>query len=81
METQGTARTASVLNSDSAWSEKHRMRRGYDGQQNAIMYCRECKGVGKSLTKHCVGRMLTDAEEEQIAAGRLNFVNGQWERK
>lgn len=57
------------------------MRRGYDGQQNAIMYCRECKGVGKSLTKHCVGRMLTDAEEEQIAAGRLNFVNGQWERK
>lgn len=79
MATQDTAR--STLGSDSAWSEKHRMRRGYDGQQNAIMYCRECKGVGDSLTKHCVGRMLTDAEEEQIAAGKLDFRNGEWIRK
>lgn len=64
------------------WSKKHKMRRGAgrdaDGYPILIMYCRECKGSGPSLTKHCVVRQLTDAEEAEIAAGKLNFINGEW---
>jgi hypothetical protein len=55
------------------WAERHRIRRGYPK-----MYCRECRGSGKSLTTHCVVRMLTNTEEADIIAGRLDFVNGQW---
>lgn len=60
---------------EAAWSEKHLMRRGHP-----LPYCRDCRGAGASLTRHCVGRMLTDAEEEAIAAGRLRFENGEWIR-
>lgn len=65
---------------ETAWMEKHRMRRGCDASGSHILYCRACKGVGASLTKHCVGRMLTDSEEAEIAAGRLGFVSGEWIR-
>jgi hypothetical protein len=61
---------------EQAWMERHRMRRGHPEP-----YCRECRGAGASLTKHCVGRILTDAEEAEIVAGRLNFVGGAWVRK
>lgn len=63
---------------ESAWKEKHRMRRGHDGQQNAIMYCRECRGVGPTLAQHCPGRMLTDFEEGELSEGTLLFINGFW---
>lgn len=55
----------------------HRMRRGYNGS-DPIMYCRGCRGEGATLTTHCAERMLTDAEEEAIAAGCLDFVRGEW---
>lgn len=58
---------------ETSWDEKHRMRRGHPAP-----YCRACRASGVSLTRHCVGRMLTDAEEGAIAAGVLNFVNGKW---
>jgi hypothetical protein len=73
------------MTAELCWSNKHKMRRGAgrnpDGSYVQVMYCRECKGSGASLTKHCVVRQLTDAEEAEIAAGRLNFVNGEWVRK
>lgn len=56
-----------------SWRKSHRMRRGHPS-----LYCRECRGSGKSLTCHCVGRMLTDAEEAAIEANTLNFIDGQW---
>lgn len=62
---------------ESAWREKHKIRRGYNGP-TPVMYCRECKGSGESLTKHCAGRQLTDAEEAAIAAGALEFAEGEW---
>jgi hypothetical protein len=59
------------------WSERHKMRRGYNGS-TPVMYCRDCKGSGASLTRHCAVRQLTDAEEAAIAAGTIDFVNGEW---
>lgn len=56
-----------------AWSERHKMRRGHPAP-----YCRECRGAGSSLTRHCVGRTLTDREEAVIAAGLAGFRNGSW---
>jgi hypothetical protein len=56
-----------------SWRESHRWRRGAP-----LTYCRECRCAGRSTTTHCVGRMLTDAEEAAISSGQLDFVDGQW---
>jgi hypothetical protein len=45
-----------------------------------LFMCKVCKGAEGSLPTDCPGRKLTDAEEDAIMAGRLDFKNGEWAR-
>lgn len=43
-----------------------------------LALCRVCRGVECSLPTECPGRELTDQEEDDICAGRLDYINGKW---
>lgn len=47
-------------------------------REDGLSHCSVCGGAEASLTKHCVGRKLTEGEEIAVMAGALDFKNGKW---
>lgn len=43
-----------------------------------LAYCTVCSGAEASLPTDCPGRQLTEAEQDGIAAGTLDYVRGHW---
>jgi hypothetical protein len=43
-----------------------------------LAICKTCGGAEITLTTDCVGRKLTENEEEMITADRWDFKDGQW---
>jgi hypothetical protein len=49
----------------------------YD-RDDGLQHCKVCNGAEGSLTTDCPGRRMTDAEEERVYDGEIDFKDGQW---
>lgn len=41
--------------------------------------CDVCGGAEASLPTHCPGKPMSHQEQDEVAAGVLDFVDGQWQ--
>ncbi len=46
--------------------------------EGGLAFCIDCKGGEASLPTDCPNRPMTDAEEEGIMAGKLDFQDEKW---
>lgn len=43
-----------------------------------LAYCVTCCGAESSLPTHCPGRPLTPSQQDDIAAGLVDYRRGEW---
>lgn len=49
-------------------------------REDGLDHCRICGGAEGDLPSHCPDRRLTDKEQEQIAAGQIDYERGRFVR-
>lgn len=43
-----------------------------------LAFCEVCKGAEGSLPTECPGRVMTDEEEADVYAAKIDFKGGRW---
>jgi hypothetical protein len=46
-----------------------------------LFFCKLCGGVEGSLATECPGVRITEQQQDDIYAGKLDFVGGEWREK
>ena len=49
-----------------------------DHSDGGLEFCETCGGCGSSLTTNCQGKTLTNAQENLVSNGKLDFVGTKW---
>lgn len=52
-----------------------------EGNCCVLFTCAVCTAWEGGLTTECPGRVTTYDEQEQVYAGKIDFINGQWIKK
>lgn len=45
---------------------------------SGLIWCEVCGGTEGSLPSECPNRMMTEQENDDVYAGKLDFIHGRW---
>lgn len=54
------------------------MKHKYHYRDDGLLHCKICNGAEGSLPTECPGERMTEAQEDAVYAGSLDFVGGMW---
>lgn len=57
------------------------MNHDYYDREDGLLHCKVCGGGEGSLPTECPGRHMNEHEQDDVYAGVLDFILGDWIRK